>query len=99
VFIGILPANINISNTALKWGNMKWAMVILPLPDNKFERIDLIAHELFHMAQPELGFQAEHPVNSHVDKFKGRFYLTLELEALKKALLALRIKSNKKCTL
>ncbi len=87
LYVGKLPENINVANTAVEWNDKKWAMIMLPLPDGKFDRINLIAHELFHKAQPELGFSYNDPVNEHLDKLAGRIYLTLELEALKKALL------------
>lgn len=87
-YIGQLPENINIANTAVEWNGKMWAMIILPLPDEKFDRINLITHELFHKAQAELGFKQEDPINNHLDKIEGRIYLTLELIALKKALLA-----------
>jgi hypothetical protein len=87
LYVGKLPENINIANTAVKWNDKMWAMIMLPLPDDKFDRINLIAHELFHKVQPELGFNHADPINGHLDKIAGRIYLTLELEALKKALL------------
>lgn len=85
IYTGILPDNVNISNTALEWGGIKWAMIILPLPENKEERLNLVLHELFHSVQPELGFIANNPNNDHLDKKDGRIYLKLELQALKMA--------------
>ncbi|HEX3072578.1 MAG TPA: hypothetical protein VHP30_03090 [Ignavibacteriales bacterium] len=88
IYTGILPDDVNIANTALEWGGVKWAMVMLPLPESKEERLNLFLHELFHAFQPELGFIAYNPGNNHLDKKEGRVYLRLELEALKKALTA-----------
>ncbi len=61
---------------------------MLPVPQNKFDRINLLAHELFHRAQPQLGFKVFNPDNNHLDKKEGRIFLRLELEALKSALLS-----------
>lgn len=88
IFSGILPGKINISNTAVNFSGRRWAMVMLPLPQNAKDRINLLAHELFHTIQPSLGFALNNPENNHLDKKEGRVYLRLELEALKKAVLS-----------
>lgn len=85
-YSGILPANINIANTSLSWSGKRWAMVVLPLPQNKHDRINLLSHELFHKAQPSLGLVLRNTENNHLDQKDGRIYLRLELEALKKAI-------------
>ncbi len=84
-FSGVLPPNINIANTAVNFSGKRWAMLMLPLSQNKKDRINLLAHELFHTAQPSLGFVLYNPENNHLDQKNGRIYLRLELEALKKA--------------
>lgn len=87
LFIGQLPENIIIANTAFEWNGKRWTMVALPLPDTKEERLDLLIHESFHRIQPEIGFDSLHQIqNIHLDLKDGRIYLKLELEALKKAL-------------
>lgn len=85
-YSGILPDNINIANTSINWNGKRWAMIMLPLPQNKQDRINLLAHELFHSAQPSLGFALTNSENNHLDQRDGRIYLRLELEALKKAI-------------
>jgi len=85
IYYGILPAKINIANTAINWGGKRWAMIMLPLSDSKQNRINLLAHELFHSIQPSLGFTLTNVENNHLDQKEGRIYLRLELEALKKA--------------
>eukprot|EP01132_Coremiostelium_polycephalum_P019167 gene19167-22808_t len=85
IFSGVLPPNINIANTAVNFSGKRWAMLMLPLSQNKKDRINLLAHELFHTAQPSLGFVLYNPENNHLDQKNGRIYLRLELEALKKA--------------
>src|SRR5699024_5393947 len=85
IYSGILPENMNIANTALEWSGKRWAMVMLPLPDNRQARINLLAHELFHRAQSSLRLPVQKaPNNNHLGQKKGRIYLRLELEALKK---------------
>ncbi len=86
IYTGILPENINIANTAIEWNGKSWAMIMLPLPENKYERIDLLAHESFHREQSSLGFKLNNPDNNHLDLKEGRIYLRLELEALKSAI-------------
>ena len=61
-------------------------MIMLPLPKDRFARLNLMTHELFHRAQKDLGFYAFSPDNPHLDKKQGRIFMRLELEALKKAL-------------
>ncbi|HUI28895.1 MAG TPA: hypothetical protein VLX91_01670 [Candidatus Acidoferrales bacterium] len=86
VYHGMLPAEINTANTMVHWNGRDWAMVMLPLPRYKKDRVDLMAHELFHVAQSSLGFRGYSPANSHLDDKNGRILMRLELEALRKAL-------------
>ncbi len=86
IFRGHLPENINTANTALQWNGVVWAMVMLPLPRYEGDQINLLAHELFHVLQPYLGFRGYSPDNSQLDDKNGRILLRLELEALRKAL-------------
>jgi len=86
IYTGILPENISFANTAIDWNGKSWAMICLPLPEDEYERIDLLSHELFHKAQPSLGFSLNNADNNHLDLKDGRIYLRLELGALKKAI-------------
>jgi len=87
VYTGVLPNEINIANTAFDWNGKRWTMVMLPLPKDYNEQLNLLTHELFHRIQPEIGFANLHQKScSHLDNIDGRIYLKLELEALKKAL-------------
>ena len=56
VFVGQLPANVNIANTATEWAGVKWTMVIFPLPEDKIRRANLMAHEMWHRIQDNIGF-------------------------------------------
>ena len=85
LFIGKLPNDINIANTSVSWNGKRWAMILLPLSENRNERLNLITHELFHRAQPSLKFKSTNADNNHLDKKQGRIYLRLELEALQTA--------------
>lgn len=91
IYIGVVPKEIPIANTDMRWSGIHWAMVKLPLPPRKEERMDLITHELFHVAQPSLGFVFRREENIHLDDREGRIYLRLEMAALSKALKARRL--------
>ena len=89
VYTGILPKGINIANTAFDWNGKRWAMVMLPLPKDNNERLNLIIHELFHRIQPKIGFAGLITEQSnHLAKLNGRIFLKLELAALKEALMS-----------
>ena len=89
IYVGILPKEINISNTAYNWNGKRWTMVMLPLPKDYNERLNLLTHELFHRIQPELGFNnLNNKAGNHLDDLNARVFLKLELEALKKALIS-----------
>nr|WP_284464577.1 hypothetical protein [Chryseobacterium sp.] len=88
IYTGILPENINIANTSILWNDKNWAMIMLPLPENKYDRINLLAHELFHKAQSSLGFIQSNKESNHLDQKNGRVYLRLELAALTKSVLS-----------
>ncbi|RKO70163.1 hypothetical protein D7322_18475 [Sphingobacterium puteale] len=96
IYVGILPQEVNFSNTTLGWNGKRWAMIMLPLPENRDDRINLLAHESFHRIQPELGFKLNNANNNHLDEKDGRISLRLEFEALKKALAAPDKKEVKK---
>lgn len=93
IYRGILPKEITIANTDFEWSGIHWAMVKMPLPGNRFDRVDLITHELFHSAQSSLGFRFQREDNIHLDHREGRIYLRLELAALKEALQSQRFTS------
>lgn len=90
IYKGILPKEVTFSNRDVKWSGTHWAMVLLPLSTNEKDRIDLITHELFHVAQPSLGFLIRREENNHLDLREGRIYLRLEMAALDAALKATR---------
>jgi hypothetical protein len=88
VFVGTLPAKINIANTAVDWAGVEWTMIIFPLSEDKHRRANLMAHELWHRIQNEIGFPGSGAANNHLDSRDGRVWLQLEWRALSTALIA-----------
>src|SRR5262249_5031090 len=88
VFVGTLPENQVIANTATDWAGVHWTMVVWPLPRNKVVREGLMMHESFHRIQDQVGLRGGNPSNSHLDSLDGRIWLRLELRALRAALIA-----------
>ena len=88
IFRGKLPNEINIANTAADWAGVKWTMIMLPLPEEKTRRIALVAHEMWHRIQNELGFPASGAANNHLETRDGRYWLQLEWRALAAALIS-----------
>ncbi len=86
VFVGTLPAQETIANTAMSWAGVEWTMLVWPLPKDRHERLRLMAHELWHRVQGELGLSGSDPANSHLDTREGRIWLQLEWRALQAAL-------------
>ena len=89
VFLGALPAEVPIANTAVDWLGTRWTMVMAgALSPNLRPRLRLMGHEAFHRLQPSLGLEISGAVNEHLDTRDGRFWLQLEWNALQRALLA-----------
>jgi hypothetical protein len=86
MFVGKLPDEINIANTALDWAGIRWTMIMLPLPKERDRRAALMAHEMWHRIQAEIGFSQSGAANNHLDAKEGRFWLQLEWRALAAAL-------------
>jgi hypothetical protein len=86
IYTGTFPLNVNIANTSTHWAGRHWAMIMLPLPADRHKRLNIMAHELFHRAQPHLRFSTTNQDNNHLDTQEGRILLRLELNALLKAI-------------
>ena len=86
MFVGEWPADMSVANTAMDWGGTRWAVAMLPLPDDTFSRLRLLAHESFHRIQSELGFEIADPLATHLDEEEARVWLRLELRAFARAL-------------
>ena len=61
-------------------------MILLPLPNDPFARISLLAHESFHRIQPDLGLSASDEPDPALDSEAGRLWMRMELRALARAL-------------
>jgi hypothetical protein len=87
VFVGTLPAEVGVANTALEWAGVRWTMVAWPLPEERYARVRLLLHECFHRIQPELRHGGGDALNLHLDLEQGRTWLRLEFRALAEALI------------
>jgi hypothetical protein len=89
VFVGLLPTDQNIANTAVEWSGVYWTQMLWPLPGEVRQRETLISHELFHRIQNQLKLpKVEGGENAQLDTVDGRYYLQLEWRALSRALQA-----------
>ncbi|WP_153067014.1 hypothetical protein [Steroidobacter cummioxidans] len=86
MFLGKWPTEMDVANTAMAWGGTQWAVVMLPLSQDPFTRLQLLAHESFHRIQPELGFDMADTMAQHLDEQEARTWLRLELRALARSL-------------
>jgi hypothetical protein len=86
IWLGTIPEGIPTANFALTWAGRRWAMVLLPLPEDRFIRLSLLLHEAFHGIQEQLGLSGPDYLNPHLDERDGRFWLRLELRAMATAL-------------
>jgi hypothetical protein len=88
-FVGLLPTDQNIANTAVEWSGVNWTQMLWPLPVDVRQRETLIAHELFHRIQNQLELpKVRGGENAQLDTIDGRYYLQLEWRALSRALQA-----------
>ena len=87
-FITALPPDQGVANTSFSWQGRDWTMVVLPLPDDRFDRIALLLHEVFHREQGLLGLRDRDALNNQLDTRAGRTWLRLEYRALARALVA-----------
>ena len=86
VFVGTLPAEVGVANTAMQWSGVRWTMVMWPLPGERYARTTLLLHEAFHRVQPTLPHAGGSELAAHLDQEEGRVWLRLELRALALAL-------------
>jgi hypothetical protein len=56
VFVGEIPPDVPTANTAARWAGVEWTMINWPLPLGAPDRARLMAHELYHRVQDDLGF-------------------------------------------
>jgi hypothetical protein len=85
-YVTTLPENQYVANTSFPWGGSTWTMVALPLPHDRFARVGLVMHEVFHREQEALGLRQPDALNNQLDMRPGRTWLRLEYRALARAL-------------
>jgi hypothetical protein len=85
-YLTTLPDNQYVANTSYQWAGRTWTMVALPLPRDRFARVDLLMHEVFHREQQALGLRQPDALNNQLDMRAGRTWLRLEYRALARAL-------------
>lgn len=88
-FVTTAPQGTGFANTAFDWAGRRWAMIMLPLPADTFDRVTLVMHEVFHREQDSLGLGNMDLPNNQLDELNGRVWLRFELQALAAALDAL----------
>lgn len=88
IFVGRLPDEENVANTAVRWAGVRWTMILWPLPQDRQERARLMMHESFHRIQDDLKLPGADPSNSHLDGRDGRIWLQLEWRALVSSLVS-----------
>jgi hypothetical protein len=88
-YVTTLPENQFVANTSFPWGGRTWTMVGLPLPKDRYARVTLVMHEVFHREQEALGLRQPDALNNQLDMRPGRTWLRLEYRALARALEAL----------
>jgi hypothetical protein len=87
VWQGVLPEDIGIANTAFSWEDEWWTMLRWPIPSDTISLDRLLAHELWHRIQADIGFPSTGPANEHLGSRNGRYWLVLEFRGLRQALL------------
>lgn len=87
VWVGTLPKDVRLANTAMEWAGVRWTTVMWPLPADTRDEARLLAHECFHRIQPALKLPAEDAIAGHLDGRDGRTWMLLEWRALERALL------------
>jgi len=85
-FVGRVPADLALANTAFEWSGCRWSMVLWPLPEDQDARVQLMLHEAWHRIQDELGLPARGSDNSHLEQASARVWLRLEWRALARSL-------------
>ncbi len=85
VFVGTLPADVVIENTATTIGGERWSMVMWPLPSDPIARRILVMHESWHRIQDRIGLPARPADNAQLDTADGRYWLQMEWRALARA--------------
>lgn len=87
-FVGVLPPTAIMANTRIDWSGTQWTQLMSSMPTEPALLRVLLAHEMFHRIQPQLGLSRSEAGNRHLDTLEGRYLLQLEWRALARALMA-----------
>ena len=87
---GARPQVVGLVNAPIEWGGATWGAYVWDFMVNGTPRFrkELMLHELFHAAQPQLGLRVPALASEHLDAVDGRYWLRLEWRALARALRA-----------
>ena len=87
---GARPQVVGLVNAPLEWGGATWGAYVWDFMVNGTPRFrkELMLHELFHAAQPQLGLSVPALASEHLDAVDGRYWLRLEWRGLAQALRA-----------
>lgn len=88
VYVGQLPPDQAIANTAVEWAGVRWTEMLWPLKKDAAQRHTIMAHEAFHRIQDSLGLPLAGRDAPHMDTLEGRYTVQLEWRALDAALAA-----------
>lgn len=88
VFVGSIPEDLMLANTAVDWDGVRWSMVLWPVPSESEAHLTLLVHEAWHRVQADLGIPAAGVIASHLDEMDARINLRMELSSLVDALKA-----------
>ncbi|MBQ3595858.1 MAG: hypothetical protein II981_10685 [Bacteroidales bacterium] len=87
VYLGFLPDEYNIANTALTFSDELWTCVSRMDFDNDIERNLLLVHESWHRVQNEIGVLSVMSNNTHLENVEAAILLKMEMIALNHALM------------
>ena len=85
-WVGVLPPDVPVANSAVTWSSTRWIMVMAPLPQDATQRRVLVAHEAWHRIQEQIALAGRTADASHLETERGRYFLRLEMRALAVAL-------------
>lgn len=89
VFVGALPPDVPVANTAVDWNGRRWTMIMSSsLGGSPEDRAALLMHEAWHRIQARLGFPLRSPDIPYLSTTMGRAMVRLEWRALAAALTA-----------
>lgn len=86
IHYGPAPESAPYANTSFEWKARQWAVIMLPLPGQRWSTLALLAHESMHRLQSEQHWDGRDVANAHLNTESGRLWWRLELRALEYAL-------------